>query len=121
MADGLSTRPAFYLMETRIMAKMRYLPSSGTTRLVGGMISTTSRKNTWRLIRMDMDNVTCVTMQRKGGNGDVNCESYIIIYRRSVIPQSPQREGRNKEKGLAEFFLFQTRDKKTRKRSLFKK
>jgi hypothetical protein len=35
-----------YLMETRIMAKMRYLPSSGTTSDVGGIISTTSRKNT---------------------------------------------------------------------------
>lgn len=46
------------LIETRIMAKMRYLPSSGTTRLVGGMISTTSKKNTCRLIRIEMDNVT---------------------------------------------------------------
>lgn len=26
--------------------------------LVGGMISTTSKKNTWRLIRIDIDNVT---------------------------------------------------------------
>jgi hypothetical protein len=41
------------------MAKMRYLPSNGTTSDVGGMISTTSRKNTWRLIRIDMDSVTC--------------------------------------------------------------
>ena len=45
-------------METRIIAKMRYLPSSGTTSDVGGMISTTSRKNTWRLMRIDIDRVT---------------------------------------------------------------
>ena len=35
-----------YLMETKIIAKIKYLPSNGTTRLVGGIISTTSRKNT---------------------------------------------------------------------------
>jgi len=46
-------------METRIMAKMRYLPSSGTTSDVGGMISTTSRKKTCRLMRIDIDRVTC--------------------------------------------------------------
>jgi hypothetical protein len=46
-------------MDTRIMAKMRYLPRSGTTSEVGGMISTTSRKNTCRLMRMDIDRVTC--------------------------------------------------------------
>jgi len=45
-------------METKIMAKIKYLPSSGTTRLVGGMISTTSKKNTCKLIKIDMDNVT---------------------------------------------------------------
>lgn len=33
-------------METKIIAKIKYLPSNGTTRLVGGIISTTSRKNT---------------------------------------------------------------------------
>ena len=49
-----------HLMETRIMAKMRYLPSRGTTRLVGGIISTTSRKNTCRLMRMEMESVTCI-------------------------------------------------------------
>ena len=46
-------------MDTSIMAKMRYLPRSGTTRDVGGMISTTSRKNTYKLVRIEMDNVTC--------------------------------------------------------------
>lgn len=45
-------------METSIMANMRYLPSNGTTRDVGGIISTTSRKNTCRLIRMDIESVT---------------------------------------------------------------
>lgn len=47
------------LMDTRIMANIRYFPSNGTTSDVGGIISTTRRKNTWRLIRMDIDNVTC--------------------------------------------------------------
>lgn len=47
-----------HLIETSIMAKMRYFPSSGTTREVGGIISTTRRKNTWRLMRMEIDNVT---------------------------------------------------------------
>ena len=46
-------------METRIIANMRYLPSSGTTSDVGGMISTTSKKNTCRLMRIEMDSVTC--------------------------------------------------------------
>ena len=40
------------------MAKMRYFPKSGTTSEVGGMISTTSRKNTYRLVNMEMDRVT---------------------------------------------------------------
>ena len=35
-----------HLNETNIMANIRYLPRRGTTREVGGMISTTSRKNT---------------------------------------------------------------------------
>lgn len=48
-----------YLIETRIMANIRYFPNSGTTSDVGGMISTTSRKNTWRLINIDIDSVTC--------------------------------------------------------------
>ena len=46
-------------METSIMAKMRYFPRRGTTREVGGMISTTSRKNTYRLVRIEMERVTC--------------------------------------------------------------
>ena len=41
------------------MANMRYFPRRGTTREVGGMISTTSRKNTYKLVRIEMDNVTC--------------------------------------------------------------
>lgn len=48
-----------YLIDTSIIAKMRYFPSKGTTNDVGGIISTTSRKNTWRLIRIDIDSVTC--------------------------------------------------------------
>lgn len=36
----------FYLMETRIMAKIKYFPNRGTTSDVGGIISTTSKKNT---------------------------------------------------------------------------
>ncbi|KAH0560627.1 hypothetical protein KQX54_006502 [Cotesia glomerata] len=47
-----------YLIETSIIANIRYFPSSGTTRDVGGIISTTSKKNTWRLMRIDIDNVT---------------------------------------------------------------
>lgn len=50
--------PISYLIDTRIMANIRYLPSKGTTRDVGGMISTTSRKNTWRLMRIEMERVT---------------------------------------------------------------
>lgn len=45
-------------METNIIAKIKYFPNSGTTNDVGGMISTTNKKNTWRLIKIDMDNVT---------------------------------------------------------------
>ena len=41
------------------MANMRYFPRSGTTSDVGGMISTTSRKNTYKLVRIEMDSVTC--------------------------------------------------------------
>ena len=40
------------------MANMRYFPSSGTTNDVGGMISTTSRKNTYKLVRIEMERVT---------------------------------------------------------------
>jgi len=47
-----------YLIDTNIMAKMRYFPSRGTTKLVGGMISTTSKKNTWRLMRIEIAKVT---------------------------------------------------------------
>ena len=45
-SDPVMTKSWTYLNETNIMANIRYLPSRGTTREVGGMISTTSRKNT---------------------------------------------------------------------------
>lgn len=47
-----------YLIDTRIMANIKYFPNNGTTNDVGGIISTTSRKNTCKLIRMEIDNVT---------------------------------------------------------------
>jgi hypothetical protein len=40
---------------------------------VGGMISTTSRKNTCRLIRIDMDSVTCAQ------NELVKCQSKLTL------------------------------------------
>ena len=49
----------FYLNETSIMANIRYFPRRGTTSEVGGIISTTSRKNTYKLVRMDIESVTC--------------------------------------------------------------
>lgn len=45
-------------METKIIAKIKYFPSKGTTKDVGGIISTTSKKNTWRLMRIDIESVT---------------------------------------------------------------
>ena len=57
-----------HLIETSIMANMRYFPRRGTTREVGGMISTTSRKNTYKLVRIEMDNVTC----KAGGRETIN-------------------------------------------------
>ena len=48
------------------MANMRYFPRRGTTREVGGMISTTSRKNTYKLVRIEMDNVTCNAEKERG-------------------------------------------------------
>ena len=48
----------YHLNETNIMANIRYLPKRGTTSDVGGIISTTSRKNTYKLVRMDIDSVT---------------------------------------------------------------
>lgn len=47
-----------YLIDTKTMANIRYLPSNGITNDVGGIISTTSKKNTWRLINIDIDKVT---------------------------------------------------------------
>ena len=46
-------------MDTNIIANIKYLPSRGTTNDVGGIISTTSKKNTWRLIRIEIESVTC--------------------------------------------------------------
>ena len=43
---------------TRSIVKRRYLPSSGTAREVGGIISARSRKNTVRERRMEMQRVT---------------------------------------------------------------
>lgn len=43
---------------TRIMVKSRYLPSSGTAREVGGMISASSKKNTVSDSRMEIQRVT---------------------------------------------------------------
>ena len=43
---------------TKIMVNKRYLPSNGTARDVGGMISASSKKNTVRDKRMDMQSVT---------------------------------------------------------------
>jgi hypothetical protein len=40
------------------MANMRYFPKSGTTNEVGGIISTTSRKNTYKLVKIEMESVT---------------------------------------------------------------
>ena len=44
---------------TKIMVNRRYLPSNGTARDVGGIISASSKKNTVRDRRMDMQRVTC--------------------------------------------------------------
>lgn len=52
------TKGETHLIETSIMANIKYFPSSGTTSDVGGIISTTSRKNTWRLIKIEIDSVT---------------------------------------------------------------
>ena len=54
----LDANCTIYLIETRIMANIRYFPKSGTTSDVGGIISTTRRKNTYKLVKIEMDNVT---------------------------------------------------------------
>ena len=46
MTNIIMSDEKYHLNETNIMANIRYLPRRGTTREVGGMISTTSRKNT---------------------------------------------------------------------------
>ena len=50
---------ASHLIDTSIIAKIKYFPNKGTTKDVGGMISTTRRKNTYKLVRMEIDRVTC--------------------------------------------------------------
>ena len=50
--------PLSHLIDTNIIAKIKYFPNKGTTKDVGGMISTTRRKNTYKLVRMEMDRVT---------------------------------------------------------------
>jgi hypothetical protein len=47
-----------YLNVSRIMVKRTNLPRSGTTREVGGMISASSRKNTVRDNRIEIDRDT---------------------------------------------------------------
>ncbi len=47
-----------YLNVSRIMVKRTNLPRRGTTREVGGMISASSRKNTVRDSRMEMERET---------------------------------------------------------------
>lgn len=67
-----------HLIETKIMAKMRYLPSNGTTSDVGGMISTTSKKNTCRLIKIDIESVTCllgIARKRDKHNDNIVCSN----------------------------------------------
>ena len=46
------------LKVSRIMVKRTNLPRSGTTSEVGGMISASSRKNTVRESRMEMESET---------------------------------------------------------------
>lgn len=46
-------------MDTRTMVNNRYLPSSGTARDVGGMISASSKKNTVNDTSMLLHRVTC--------------------------------------------------------------
>lgn len=60
IVQNISNRILFryYLIDTNIIANIKYFPSNGTTNDVGGIISTTSRKNTWRLIKIEIDRVT---------------------------------------------------------------
>lgn len=43
---------------TKIMVNSRYLPSKGTVKLVGGMISARRRKNTTNESMIEMDRLT---------------------------------------------------------------
>ena len=47
-----------YLNVTKTIANIRYFPSNGKDTLVGGIISVTSKKNTVRLTRIEMDRFT---------------------------------------------------------------
>ena len=48
------------------MVNRTNLPSRGTTREVGGMISASRRKNTVRERRMEMDKLTCTIILLQG-------------------------------------------------------
>ena len=48
------------------MVNRTNLPSRGTTREVGGMISASRRKNTVRERRMEMDRLTCTIILLQG-------------------------------------------------------
>lgn len=73
-----------YLIETNIMANIKYFPNNGTTNEVGGIISTTRRKNTWRLISMDIDSVTW-NHEKKSGWASVRVVCGISTgYRKAV-------------------------------------
>jgi hypothetical protein len=50
---------------TRVIVKRRYLPRSGTDMDVGGMISASSRKNTVRDSKIEMDRETYVNRGSK--------------------------------------------------------
>lgn len=55
----LSTQTVTHMERvTKIIVNSRYLPSKGTARDVGGIISASNRKNTVRESRIDTHNVT---------------------------------------------------------------
>ena len=54
------------LKVSRIMVNRTNLPSRGTTREVGGMISASRRKNTVSERRMEMDKLTCTIILLQG-------------------------------------------------------
>jgi hypothetical protein len=58
------------------MVKSTNLPSSGTTKLVGGMISANSKKNTVSESKMEMDRLTCGPKEQ---NACTNVSIYLFI------------------------------------------